>query len=66
LEKPIHLEKGSKIQVFAHYDNSANNPHNPDPAQEVHWGEQTTDEMLMGYFNVEVDGSLAQSPVTFR
>lgn len=57
LEEPIHLEKGDKIQVIAHYDNSANNPRNPDPTQEVHWGERTTDEMLMGYFNVEVSSA---------
>jgi len=54
LQTPIYLTKGTKIQVIAHYDNSANNPRNPDPTQIVHWGEQTTDEMLMGYFNVEV------------
>lgn len=54
LQSPIHLVKGTKIQVIAHYDNSGNNAHNPDPSKDVHWGEQTTDEMLMGYFNVEV------------
>jgi copper type II ascorbate-dependent monooxygenase-like protein len=55
LENPIHLTKGTKVQVIAHYDNSANNPGNPDPTQRVEWGERTTDEMLMGYFSVETD-----------
>lgn len=57
LENPIHLTKGTRIEVKAHYDNSVNNPYNPDAAKEVHWGEQTWDEMMMGYFNVAVDGN---------
>jgi len=57
LENPIHLTKGTKVQVIAHYDNSANNPGNPDPTQRVEWGERTTDEMLMGYFSVETDSA---------
>ena len=55
LEKPIHLTKGTKIQVTAWYDNSPNNPFNPDANKEVHWGEQTWEEMMMGYFSVAVD-----------
>jgi hypothetical protein len=55
LEKPIHLTKGTKVEVIAWYDNSPNNPYNPDPTKEVHWGEQTSEEMMMGYFNVVVD-----------
>ncbi len=58
LENPIHLTKGTRIEVIAHYDNSPNNPYNPDPAKEVHWGEQTWEEMMMGYFSVAVDGSV--------
>ena len=55
LEKPIHLTKGTKVEVTGWYDNSVNNPFNPDPSKEVHWGEQTWEEMMMGYFNVAVD-----------
>ena len=58
LANPIHLAKGTKIQVTAHYDNSPNNPNNPDPTQRVQWGEQTTDEMLMGYYSVVADGNV--------
>jgi hypothetical protein len=57
LDKPIHLTKGTKLEVTGWYDNSANNPFNPDPSKEVHWGEQTWEEMMMGYFNVAVDAS---------
>lgn len=52
--KPIHLEKGAKVEVIAEYDNSAENKYNPDPTKEVHWGLQTFDEMMMGYFSVVV------------
>jgi hypothetical protein len=55
LETPIHLPKGTKVELTGVYDNSPNNPNNPDPAKEVHWGEQTTEEMMMGYFSVVVD-----------
>jgi hypothetical protein len=58
LAQPIHLTKGTKVEVTAYYDNSANNPDNPDPSKEVHWGEQTWEEMMMGYFNVAVDGNV--------
>lgn len=55
LAKPMHLIKGTKIEVFAKFDNSVNNPNNPDPTKEVHWGEQTFEEMMMGYYAVVVD-----------
>ena len=46
LEKPIALPAGARIEVIAHWDNSANNPANPDPNKTVRWGNQSTDEML--------------------
>ena len=55
LATPVHMPKGTKVELTAWYDNSANNPYNPDPNKEVHWGEQTTEEMMMGYFNYVVD-----------
>jgi mono/diheme cytochrome c family protein len=48
-EKPLHLPKGSKIHCTAHFDNSAGNPANPDPKQEVTWGDQTWEEMMIGW-----------------
>jgi len=45
---PVHLPKGSRVEVVAHFDNSAANPNNPaSPPREVRWGEQTTDEMCV-------------------
>jgi peroxiredoxin/mono/diheme cytochrome c family protein len=49
LVKPLRLPAGTRIECTAHYDNSANNPNNPDPKAQVRWGEQTWDEMLIGF-----------------
>jgi len=50
LKNPKPLPSGTKIIVRAMFDNSARNPANPDPSQEVRWGLQSKDEMLVGYF----------------
>jgi hypothetical protein len=34
------------------FDNSANNPWNPDPTVEVRWGDQTRDEMMVAYVDI--------------
>ena len=45
---PVKLPKGTVIKLDAYYDNSADNPSNPNkPPKTVHWGEQTTDEMCL-------------------
>ncbi len=41
--------KGTKLEVFAHYDNSPFNPYNPDPNKEVEEGQQTFQEMMYGF-----------------
>jgi len=47
---PVHLPKGSEIALSATYDNSADNPRNPNsPPKAVGWGERTTDEMCIGF-----------------
>jgi hypothetical protein len=58
LAKPIPLKKGTKLSVTAWWDNSPNNPLNPDPSADVTWGEQSTQEMLVGFFDVAVDPSV--------
>ena len=55
--KPVVLPKGTKIECTAHFDNSPNNPYNPDPKAEVRWGDQTWEEMMIGWFDVAVDAS---------
>jgi mono/diheme cytochrome c family protein len=51
---PLTLPKGTKIELQATYDNSSQNPKNPNaPPQTVHWGESTTDEMCIAFIQVE-------------
>ena len=54
LKKPLHLPKGTKIECIAHFDNSKNNRFNPDSEKEVKWGDQTYEEMMMGFFLYKV------------
>ncbi len=49
LAKPLRLPKGTKIHCTAHFDNSSANPANPDPKKEVTWGDQTWEEMMIGW-----------------
>jgi hypothetical protein len=55
LKEPIAAPKGSKLEVLAHHDNSTANKFNPDPTKEVHWGDQTWDEMMIGFFDYTLD-----------
>jgi hypothetical protein len=54
LAQPKVLPKGTVIDCIAHYDNSVNNKFNPDATKEVHYGEQTWEEMMFGFFDVSV------------
>ena len=58
LATPMHLPAGTELQAVAWFDNSRDNPHNPDPDAAVRWGEQTYDEMMVGFFDVAVDAKL--------
>jgi len=53
--QPLAAPKGSRLEAVAHYDNSANNKFNPDPTIEVHWGEQTWQEMQYTGITYTVD-----------
>jgi len=58
LTEPKLMPKGTRMRCVAHYDNSEANLANPNPNRLVHWGEQTWDEMLMGFMETaEVDPS---------
>ncbi|MEX2112059.1 MAG: redoxin domain-containing protein [Pirellulales bacterium] len=50
LAKPKLMPKGTVLRCEAHYDNSTKSPTNPDPAKWVTFGEQTWDEMMIGWF----------------
>lgn len=63
LAEPLLLPKGSKMHVSAHFDNSAANRDNPDPTATVRWGDQTWEEMMIGFFTYTVEGQpAARSP----
>jgi peroxiredoxin len=54
LEQPLALPAGSKILCTALFDNSTNNLNNPDPTKLVRWGEQTWEEMMIGFIDYSV------------
>jgi mono/diheme cytochrome c family protein len=58
LAEPLQLQAGTVLQAVAWYDNSKTNPHNPDPDVAVRWGDQTYDEMMVGFFDVAVRADL--------
>lgn len=58
LAEPRLLKKGTLLQCTAWYDNSPNNPRNPDPTQDVTYGEQSRDEMMVGFFDVAVPANV--------
>lgn len=55
LSEPMAMPKGTRIDCLAHFDNSDKNPDNPDPAKAVTWGEQTFEEMMIGYIDYVED-----------
>ena len=50
LKQAMTIPKGTRIDCVAHFDNSPNNKYNPDPTKEVKWGDQTWEEMMIGFF----------------
>ena len=58
LASPRFLKAGTELQAVAWYDNSRDNPHNPDPDSAVRWGDQTYDEMMVGFFDIALPANL--------
>lgn len=50
-KEPLFFPKGARLDCVAHFDNSARNKYNPDPTKEVRWGDQTWEEMMIGWFD---------------
>jgi hypothetical protein len=56
LKEALPIEKGTRLDVEAIYDNSEQNPLNPNrPPKDVEWGEQTTDEMCFVFLGATDD-----------
>lgn len=66
LQTPRLLRKGTQLRATAWYDNSANNPRNPDPGREVTYGEQSDQEMMAGFFDVAVPASATKEQFFVR
>lgn len=50
LEEPLRVPAGTKIRAIGAFDNSAQNSANPDPSIDLSWGEQSFEEMFMGFY----------------
>jgi Copper type II ascorbate-dependent monooxygenase, C-terminal domain len=60
LAQPRVLPAGTRLQWIGYFDNSANNPRNPDPKAEVRFGEQSWEEMMIGFFDIAVDPQIGK------
>ncbi|MGA7908896.1 MAG: thiol-disulfide isomerase [Candidatus Sulfotelmatobacter sp.] len=58
LAQPRFLKAGTRLRAVAWYDNSSKNPHNPDPTRLVRWGDQTSEEMMVGFFDVAIPAGM--------
>ena len=61
-KEPVAIPKGTKIECTAHYDNSKGNKYNPDPTKDVKWGDQTWEEMMIGWLSYYNDNANPAKP----
>lgn len=54
LATPLELNGIDALRFEARFDNSAENPVNPDPTQYVTWGDQTWEEMAVIFFEIAI------------
>jgi hypothetical protein len=66
LKQPLSLPKGSTLRVTAHFDNSTANRANPNPNETVRWGDQTWEEMMIGFMTYTVEGQAPLSSTASR
>ena len=66
LAQPRTLKAGTELQAIGWFDNSPNNPHNPDPNHAVRWGDQTYDEMMVGFFDIAVPANIDKQQFFIR
>lgn len=64
--EPKLLPKGTTLRCIAHYDNSKENPANPNPDVDVRWGDQTWEEMMIGYFDMVLADQDLTKPTASR
>jgi len=66
LAEPRVVKAGTELQAVAWYDNSRHNRHNPDPESAVTWGDQTYNEMMVGFFDVAVPADMSKDQFFVR
>jgi hypothetical protein len=64
LKERKKLPAGTRMFCEASFDNSSENLNNPNPKATVHWGDQTYEEMMIGYFHIAtpIDPKLGRAP----
>lgn len=62
LAEPLFMPKGTRIDCVAHWDNSADNPNNPDPTKTVRNGDESYDEMMIGFVDYVVKDGVRPLP----
>jgi hypothetical protein len=65
-KEPIPAPKGTRVDCVAHFDNSEKNKYNPDPKKEVRWGDQTWEEMMIGWMSYTLDKASSKGEVVGR
>ena len=65
-KNPIFIPKGTRMDCVAHFDNSRENKYNPDPEKEVRWGDQTWEEMMIGWYTTVQTLKPVEKPVASR
>ena len=63
--EPVLLPKGTRMIGISHFDNSPNNPFNPDPSKEIRWGLQNWDEMSNAFIGLIYDSKVNPKKATF-
>ncbi len=58
LAEPLTVPAGTRVECIAHYDNSPDNPVNPDPTRNVPFGLESYDEMMIGFVDFVVDDGI--------
>lgn len=64
--EPKKMPAGTRIHCVAHFDNSEDNLANPDPTATVRWGDQTWEEMMIGYFDMALADQDLSKPTATR
>jgi hypothetical protein len=66
LSEPKRMPAGTRLAFEMTWDNSAQNPANPDPTRTVGWGEQTWDEMNVGWLRYRYADDSAEDATAAR